>query len=154
VAESRAQTLLYTLLGLNRIGQFLYVVLVVVAVLSLGLGQSALARWRFSDADEGLFRAARHGDVAGVERSLAAGAGVNDAAPTDGKTALFRAAVLGHPDTVRALLEHGADPLRQGNDGKTALETVLAVRSEEKNPAAARTLDDVAAALKKAEESR
>ena len=154
MAESRAQSLLYTLLGLNRTGQAMYLVVVALGVLSLGMWQTELARWRFSEADEGLFRAARHGDVSGIERSLAAGAGVNDAAPTDGKTALFRAAVFGRTDAVRTLLEHGADPHRRGNDGKTALETVLAIRGEEKNPPAAKALDDVVAALRKAEESQ
>jgi ankyrin repeat protein len=44
---------------------------------------------------------------AGVEAALASGAGVNDASPLDGGTALFRAAAFGHADVVRVLLEHG-----------------------------------------------
>jgi hypothetical protein len=151
LTTSKGQSLLYTLLGLNRAGTFLWVALLALVVLGGGVWKVALPRWRFSDEDERLFRAARNGDVAGVERSLAAGGGVNDAAPIDGKTALFRAAVFGHADVVRALLEHGADPERRGNDGRTALEIVLAARSEEKDQAVAQGLDGVVAVLRQVE---
>ena len=52
MAESRAQSLLYTLLGLNRTGQAMYLVVVALGVLSLGMWQTELARWRFSEADK------------------------------------------------------------------------------------------------------
>ncbi len=73
---------------------------------------------------------------------------MNAASPVDRKTALFRAAVFGHADVVRALLEHGADPEARGSDGRTALEVTLAARAETKDPAAAAALDAVAAALR------
>jgi len=152
VTVSKERPILYALLGLNRAGQFLYVAVLALAVLGVGVWKIELPRRRFSDEDERLFRAARHGDVAGIERSLTSGGGVNDAAPIDGKTVLFRAAVFGHADAVRALLEHGADPVRRGNDGRTALEVVLSARSEEKDPSVARALDSVAAVLRQAEE--
>jgi len=151
VADTKDHPVLYAVFGLNRAGQILYITLAALAVLSLGLWNVELARWRFSDEDERLFRAARDGDLAGVERSLAAGGGVNDAAPIDGKTALFRAAVFGHADVVRTLLQHGADQERRGNDGRTVLEVVTAARGEEKDPAAAQALDSVAAVLRGAE---
>jgi ankyrin repeat protein len=103
---------------------------------------------RFSDQDEQLFRAARHGDSAAVERALSAGASLDHAAPVDRKTALFRAAVFGHADVVRLLLERGADPKALGADGRSALEVVLAAREEEKDPAIVRALDGVAAILR------
>jgi ankyrin repeat protein len=106
---------------------------------------------RFSDEDERLFKAARHGDVAGVEQSLAAGGHVNAAGPVDGKTALFRAAVFGHADIVRALLAHGADPAARGSDGRTALDVTRAARAGEKDPTVARALDSVVAVLRETE---
>jgi ankyrin repeat protein len=103
---------------------------------------------RFSAQDEQLFRAARHGDRAGVERALADGASLQHAAPIDRKSALFRAAVFGHADVVRLMLERGADPSARGADGRTALEVVVAARQEEKDPAVARALDAVAGVLR------
>lgn len=102
---------------------------------------------RFTDADEVLFRAARHGDVAGIDAALNAGAGINDQSPVDGKTALFRAAILGHADAVRALLNKDADANLRGYDGKTPIEVVNDALGEEKNPAAVTALRDVAAVL-------
>ena len=138
---------LYTLFGLNRTGQILYATAAVVAFL---FWSGLLPPSRFSAEDEELFRAARHGDRTGVERALAAGASVADAAPIDGKTALFRAAVFGHADVVRLLLERGADPAARGADGRSALEVVTAARQDERAPASARALEAVAAVLREA----
>jgi ankyrin repeat protein len=149
----RLAPLLFALLGLNRAGRILYTTLFVLAV-PAGLAWFVLLpRVQFNEEDERLFRAARHGDVAGIERSLAGGGHVNAAAPIDGKTALFRAAVFGHTDAVRALLRHGADPTRRGNDGRTALEIVLAERPKESDRPRAEALDAVAAALRAAKET-
>lgn len=144
-------TILYTLLGLNRAGKFLYTALFVLAVPIGVLYLVFLPRWQFTDEDERLFRAARHGDLPGVERSLAAGAHVNGLAPVDRKTVLFRAAVFGHAHVVQWLLTHGADPAARGSDGRTALEVVTAARGEEKDPAAAEALERVIAILREAE---
>jgi hypothetical protein len=138
---------LYALFGLNRAGQILYGTLLVLGVAGF-IGWTELPRFRFSDQDEQLFRAARHGDRAGVERALSAGASLDHAAPIDRKTALFRAAVFGHADVVRLLLARGADPQAVGADGQSALDVVLAARAEEKDPAIARALDAVAAVLR------
>ncbi len=143
-------SVLYTLLGLNRAGRILYVTLFVLAVPALVGWFVVLPRLRFHDEDERLFRAARHGDIAGVERSLLAGGRLNVAAPIDGKTVLFRAAVFGHADLVRVLLTRGADSQARGSDGRTALEVVLDARTAEKDPDRARALDAVAAALREA----
>ena len=151
MAAQKEHPVLYTLFGLNRAGRILYLALFVLAVPGLAGWNGLLTRLRFSDEDERLFRAARHGDVAAVERSLTAGAGVNDRAPIDGKTALFRAAVFGHHETVRALLTHGADAAVRGNDGQTALEVVRTARAEEKDVAVAHALDAVEAVLREAE---
>jgi len=151
MATSNERSLLYTILGLNRPGRILYTALVLLAGPLLAGWFVLLPRLRFSDEDERLFRAARHGDAAAVERSLAAGGHVNAAGPVDGKTALFRAAVFGHADVVRALLAHGADPAARGSDGRTALEVTVAARAGEKDPSVARALDTVAAALRETE---
>jgi uncharacterized protein len=109
---------------------------------------------RFSEADEQLFRAARHGDVAGIKEALEIGAKVDDVAPIDRKTALFRAAAFGYPDAVKALLSRGANPAARGADGKTALEVVTEAIGEEKDPTARQELEAVAAVLRKAGPSR
>ena len=145
------QTILFTLLGLNRAGKFLYTALFVLAVPVGVLYLVFLPRWQFTDEDERLFRAARHGDLPGVERSVAAGAHVNGLAPVDRKTVLFRAAVFGHATVVQWLLDHGADPAARGSDGRTALEVVVAARVEEKDPAVADALERVIAVLRQAE---
>ena len=145
---ARVQTLLFALLGFGRAGRILYLVLLVAAVPTLLAYFVWLPRMRFSAADEDLFRAARHGDRAGIEQALAAGARIGDASPVDGKTALFRAAVLGHADAVRLLLERGADRDARGNDGRTALEIVDVARADERDPRVAAGLDRVAAALR------
>jgi len=145
---AKAQSVLFALLGLGRGGKILYLTLFVLAVPAMVAYFVWLPRVRFSDADEHLFRAARHGDRGGIERALAEGARVTDVSPVDGKTALFRAAVLGHADAVRLLLDRGADRQARGNDGRTVAEIVTAARGDEREPAAAIALDAVAAALR------
>ena len=145
---AKAQAVLFALLGLGRGGKILYLTLFVLAVPAMVAYFFWLPRVRFSDADEHLFRAARHGDRGGIERALSEGARVTDVSPVDGKTALFRAAVLGHADAVRLLLDRGADRQARGNDGRTVAEIVTAARGDEREPAAAIALDAVAAALR------
>lgn len=142
------RSVLFALLGLGRGGRILYTTLFVLAIPALTVWYVLVPRLRFHDEDERLFRAARHGDRAGVEQSLASGAQVNAAAPVDRKTALFRAAVFGHAEVVRVLLAKGADPNARGSDGRTALEVVLAARADTKDPADAAALDAVAAVLR------
>jgi hypothetical protein len=140
--------ILYTLLGLNRAGKLLHVAVLFAATAGIAWWLVVRPQSRFHDEDEMLFRAARHGDVAGIDRSLDAGAQINVQAPVDGKTAIFRAAVFGHADAVRELLKRGADVERRGNDGRTVLEVVASARAEEHDPARAKALDAVASALR------
>lgn len=147
-------SVLSALLGLNRAGRILYTSLFVLAVPAMLVWFVLMPRLQFSEADERLFRAARHGDLAGVAQSLAAGGRINAAAPIDGKTAIFRAAVFGHAELVRDLLKKGADPGVRGTDGKTVLEVVVAARSKERDAARARALDAVADALRATESRR
>lgn len=149
-----ASSLLSALLGLNRAGRILYTSLFVLAVPAMLVWFVLVPRLQFSEADERLFRAARHGDLAGVAQSLAAGGRINAAAPIDGKTAIFRAAVFGHAELVRDLMKKGADPAVRGADGKTVLEVVAAARSQERDAARARALDAVAGALQATESRR
>lgn len=148
MASSGAPAWLLALFGLNRAGTILYTSLFVLAVPALMFWTVFLPRMRFSEADEQLFRAARHGDVAGIEESLEAGANVDDEAPTDRKTALFRAAVFGYPAAVKALLSHGANPAARGADGHTALEVVTEAIGEEQDPGARQRLEAVAVVLR------
>ena len=146
--ESTTQRVIFALLGLNKAGQYLYVTLFILAVPALAAYTVWLPASRFSEKDEHLFRAARHGDLPAIEQALGDGATVTAASPIDGKTALFRAATLGQTAAVRLLLERGADPMARGLDGLTALETVQAARAEEKNAAAAQALDTIAELLR------
>lgn len=148
MVASSGQSILFTLLGLNRAGRILYLAIFVLAVPALVAYTVWLPRIRFSEADERLFRAARHGDRSAIEQALEDGATVSAVSPIDGKTALFRAAVFGQADAVRLLLERGADPAARGLDGRLSLEVVLAARAKEIDPAAGRALDAVADLLR------
>ena len=148
MSTSRASSFVLTLFGLNRAGRILYTTLFVLALPAFLAWNVWLPRARFSDEDERLFRAARHGDRPGVEQALAAGAHVNASSPVDGKTALFRAAVFGRAEVVRVLLDRGADPAVRGDDGRTALEVVAEARQDEKDLAAVAALDAVIAVLR------
>jgi len=141
----------YALLGLARGGKILYRALFVLAVPGLVAWFVVLPRWRFTEQDERLFRAARHGDAAGIEQALTAGAHLDARSPIDGKTALFRAAIFGHTIAVRTLLAHGANALLQGSDGKSALDVANDARQQEKNPALAQDLDAVVTLLRGSE---
>jgi hypothetical protein len=142
------RSFLFALFGLNRAGRILYTTLFVLAIPAVTAWFVLVPRLRFDDQDERLFKAARHGDVAGIERALAEGAQINAAAPIDTKTALFRAAAFGHADAVRALLKDGADPERRGRDGRSVLQFTEDTRKEEQDPARARALDQVIEAIK------
>jgi ankyrin repeat protein len=154
LGDSNEPAVLYTLFGLNKAGRILSLTLFVLAVPALIGWTVILPRLRFHEQDEALFRAARHGDTPGIERALSDGARVDAASPVDGRTALFRAAILGHPAAVRALLTHGADRARTGHDGRSALDIVAAARESEHDAGRAKDLDEVASALRGAEPAR
>ena len=150
MSTPRGASILYTVLGVNRAGQILYTTLFVLAVPALLVWTVVLPRLHFSDQDEMLFQAARHGDREGVERALAAGADVNAVAPVDRKTALFRAAIFGHAEVVRLLIDRGASVTATGSDGRSALEVTADARANEKDPEAAQALETVAIVLRQA----
>ena len=84
MSESKASFIVLALFGYNWAGKILWGL---VAVIGVAYFVFATQGPPFSDEDERLFRAARHGDRAGVERSLEAGASVADlvaARPQDG----------------------------------------------------------------------
>lgn len=151
MADTKEYPVLFALFGLNRAGQILYVSLVFLAIIGGAFWLIEVPKLRFHEADERLFRAARHGDVAGIAQAIGAGADVNAAAPVDGKTALFRAAVFGYADAVRLLLKDGADPERRGHDGRSAMEIVEEARTEEHDPGRVHDLDLVVKALREVE---
>src|SRR3954464_15110228 len=143
-----AVTVLFTVLGYNRMGRVLWLLVFLLAVPAVTFWMVFLPRLRFSDADEHLFKAARHGDVPGIEQALTEGAHVNARSPSDGKTALFRAISFGHDAAVRTLLEHGADAAVHASDEKTPLQLAEEIRKEETDPARVHGLDAAIAALK------
>ena len=84
--------------------------------------ERAEAERRLSENPSGeLLRAARAGDVVHVIASLDSGADVNVATEGNGYTALIWAASRGYTETVRLLLEGGADMNLLAADGQTAL---------------------------------
>jgi hypothetical protein len=84
--------------------------------------EKAEAEKRMSENPSGeLLRAARTGDVVHVIASLDSGADVNVATEGNGYTALIWAASRGYAETVRLLVEDGANIDLQSADGQTAL---------------------------------
>ena len=78
--------------------------------------------------DRLLLRSANNGDLAGVQRAIDSGADINVHDTTiSGRrdTALMYASKKGHTETVRLLLDHGANPNSQDKYGDTPL--ILAV---------------------------
>jgi len=148
---TKGHPILFTIFGLNRAGKMLYIAVFVLAIPALVGWFVLLPRLRFHEPDEHLFKAARHGDAAGIARALDEGANVNAEAPIDRKTALFRAAAFGQADAVRALLKAGADPERRAGDGRTVLQFAEDVRKDEKDGARAHAYDQVIAALREAQ---
>ena len=151
MAQKTPYPVLAAIFGLSRAGRILYGTLFVLAVPALAAWFILLPRLRFSDRDERLFKAARHGDAAGIARAIAEGADVNVEAPIDRKTALFRAAAFAQADAVRALLKAGADAEHRGADNQTALQLAETARKEEHDPSRASGYDQVIAALRGAQ---
>ncbi|MFC4857135.1 ankyrin repeat domain-containing protein [Actinophytocola glycyrrhizae] len=76
-----------------------------------------------------MFDLARTGDTAGLGGAVDAGIPVN-LTNEAGDSLLILAAYHDHPDTVRALLERGADTARVNDRGQTALGAAVFRRSE------------------------
>jgi hypothetical protein len=73
------------------------------------------------DPTSELLLAARNGNIVRVIQSLDLGADINTQSESNGYTPLIWASSRGHTETVRLLLEEGADVNVQANDGQTAL---------------------------------
>ena len=96
-------------------------VTILAAGVSLGMATPASAQdvtWADRDGETLLMKAADRGNVAEVQRLLAAGAPVN-AKDNDGETALMMAADDGHAAVVKLLLEAGAAVNDADEDGET-----------------------------------
>lgn len=76
-----------------------------------------------------MFDLARAGDTERLDEALGAGLPVNLTNEV-GDSLLMLAAYHDHPDTVRALLERGADTARVNDRGQTALGAAVFRRSE------------------------
>ncbi len=76
-----------------------------------------------------MFDHARAGDTARLAEAVDAGVPVN-LTNGSGDTLLILAAYHDHPDTVRALLDRGADTARVNDRGQTALGAAVFRRSE------------------------
>jgi uncharacterized protein len=79
---------------------------------------------------QGVLDHAREGRTAELAEVIAKGVPVNLTGAT-GDSLLILAAYHGHPDTVRMLLEQGADPDRVNDRGQTALGAAVFRRSAE-----------------------
>jgi ankyrin repeat protein len=75
-----------------------------------------------------LCTASRLGDVDLIDQLVAAGAEVNKACTATEKTAVHMA--VKHPEAMRALLKHGADPRRRTNAGSTPLDLAVLENTE------------------------
>ncbi len=73
---------------------------------------------------------ARQGRTGELVRAIEAGVPVNLTGPS-GDSLLILAAYHSHPDTVSALLDHGADPDRVNDRGQTALGAAVFRRNRE-----------------------
>jgi len=71
--------------------------------------------------DQELVQAAKKGNTESVEYALGKGANVNAKDPEFHATALMWAAHEGRLDTMRILIQHGAEIDMRGDDGETAL---------------------------------
>jgi uncharacterized protein len=78
----------------------------------------------------GILDLARDGATAALAEALDRGVPANLTGGS-GDSLLILAAYHDHPDTVRMLLEHGADPARVNDRGQTALGAAVFRRSEE-----------------------
>jgi uncharacterized protein len=78
---------------------------------------------------QSMFDLARSGETARLVDAIDAGVPVN-LSNEAGNSLLILAAYHDHPDTVRALLDRGADPARINDQGQTALAAATFRRSE------------------------
>jgi hypothetical protein len=76
---------------------------------------------RGDDKAAGFHQAALRGNLQAVRRYIEAGANLNAREPGGGSTPLLIAAMFGHPEVARALIDAGADVNQKNNDGTTPL---------------------------------
>ena len=67
-----------------------------------------------------ILEASKRGDTGEVERLIREGEDVNKKDEHGGESPIHWAAVRGHTDTVKLLLDRGADPYITNKKGKTA----------------------------------
>jgi ankyrin repeat protein len=82
--------------------------------------QQLIAKLIAAGAKEGLIEAASSGNLAAVEKAIAAGEDVNSATKY-GDTALIYACAFGHLEIVKFLIKHGANVNAQNEKGFTPL---------------------------------
>ena len=80
--------------------------------------------------NQALFSAAGKGDVAAVTQSLAGGANPNYAQLPNLLTPLMAAAQNNHPDVIRLLIKHGANPNAVSRDGNNTTALMYAVEGD------------------------
>lgn len=71
--------------------------------------------------EQQLHWAAAHNDPAGIQQALTAGADVNTKSPHMQDTALHVATMNAHTESMKVLLDAGADPNVRNLDGRTPL---------------------------------
>ncbi|XP_013385619.1 ankyrin repeat and SOCS box protein 2-like [Lingula anatina] len=72
------------------------------------------------------------GHLVGLKALIAAGADVNTRSKTDGSSALIHAVKCGNPTVMQELLQHGADPSFEDNEGMNPL--MVAVMKKDSGP--------------------
>jgi NAD(P)-dependent dehydrogenase (short-subunit alcohol dehydrogenase family) len=124
-AEVTIRGALRELVQLNQGQRYSYSRDELVRMLDDALDQMAAttAADRGDDKAAGFHQAALRGNLQAVRRYIEAGANLNAREPGGGSTPLLIAAMFGHPEVARALIDAGADVNQKNNDGTTPLLT-------------------------------
>ena len=95
----------------------------ILTIAFLAVCGQAAAQSEAEAPDIDIWTAAAEGNMQAIKQHLAAGSDVNAAEPMSGGTPLMVAALVGHSEAVKLLIENGANVDAVNYDGATALLT-------------------------------